>query len=46
MFRRAGELGVLWDEVRIPKFASWLMLNVFAKDLNGYAVHRLDFEKP
>lgn len=45
MFRRAGELGILWDEVKIPKFVSGLMLNVFFKDLNGYAVHRLSFEK-
>lgn len=45
MFRRARELGILWDEVKIPKFVSWLMLNVFLKDLNGYAVHRFNFEK-
>ncbi|MES9945130.1 MAG: class I SAM-dependent methyltransferase [Candidatus Thiodiazotropha sp.] len=45
MFKRAGELGLLWDEVKIPKFVSWLMLNLFARDLNGYAVHRLNFEK-
>lgn len=43
MFRRAGELGILWDEVKIPKFVCELMLNVFLKDLNGYAVHRLSF---
>lgn len=45
IFRRAGELGILWNEVKIPKFVSCLMLNVFSKDLNGYAVHRLSFEK-
>jgi methyltransferase (TIGR00027 family) len=45
VFRRAGELGILWDEVKIPKFVSALMLNVFMKDLNGYTVHRLNFEK-
>ena len=45
MFRRAGELGILWDEVKIPKFVCELMLNVFLKDLNGYAMHRLNFEK-
>lgn len=44
IFRRAGELGILWDEVKIPKFVCELMLNVFLKDLNGYAVHRLGFE--
>ena len=45
MFRRAGQLGILWDEVKIPKFVSRLILNVFLKDLKGYAVHRLNFEK-
>jgi methyltransferase (TIGR00027 family) len=45
MFRRAGELGILWDEVKIPKFVCELMLNVFLKDLNGYAVHQFSFEK-
>lgn len=45
MFKRAGELGLLWSEVKIPTFISWLMLNVFMKDLSGYAVHRFDFEK-
>lgn len=45
IFREAGALGILWDEVRIPKFVSWLMLNVFVKDLNGYAVFRFNFER-
>ncbi|MES9970283.1 MAG: class I SAM-dependent methyltransferase [Candidatus Thiodiazotropha sp.] len=45
MFRRAGELGVLWHEARIPGFVSWMMLNLFSRDLSGYAVHRLNFEK-
>ena len=45
MFRRAAELGIYWDEVKIPIFVCELMLNVFLKDLNGYAVHRLNFEK-
>lgn len=45
MFRRAAELGILWDEARIPRFVSWLMLNVFLRDLNGYAVHRFKFDK-
>ncbi len=45
MLKRAGELGILWSEARIPLLVSWLMLNVFLKDLGGYAVHRLGFEK-
>lgn len=43
MVRRATELGVYWDQRRIPRFLSYLMLNVFMQDLAGYAVHR--FEK-
>lgn len=45
MFRRAGELGVLWKEARIPGFVSWLLLNVFRKDLGGYAVHRFEYHR-
>ena len=45
MFKRARELGILWDQAKIPAFASWLLLNLFLKDLGGYAVHRLYFEK-
>jgi hypothetical protein len=43
MFKRAGELGLLWDEVKIPAFLTGLLLNVFMKDLQGYAVHRFHF---
>jgi methyltransferase (TIGR00027 family) len=45
MFKRARELGILWDEAKMPTFVSWLLLNLFLKDLGGYAVHRLYFEK-
>ncbi|NES81865.1 MAG: class I SAM-dependent methyltransferase [Moorea sp. SIO2B7] len=45
MFKRAGELGLLWSAVKIPTFISWLMLNVLLKELSGYAVHRFDFNK-
>lgn len=45
MLQRARELGILWSQARIPKFASWLMLKLFLKDLNGYAVHRLYYEQ-
>ena len=40
MFRRAMELGVLWDRARIPALVARLMLGVVRKELNGYAVHR------
>lgn len=43
MFERASEVGVLWDEVKIPAMVMRLLLNVFMKDLQGYAVHRFDF---
>ena len=43
MFRRARELGILQKEAGIPKFISWLMLNLLVKDLNGYAVHRFSY---
>ncbi len=45
MFQRAGELGILWQRARIPKIFSWLMLNFFAKDLNGYAVYQFQYEQ-
>lgn len=43
MFRRAGELGVLWDELKIPPLVIRLLLNYFMKDLNGYAVHHFRY---
>jgi O-methyltransferase involved in polyketide biosynthesis len=43
MFKYARELGILRDEINMPLFVSWLVLNVFLKDLGGYAVHRLYF---
>ena len=45
MFKRARELGILRDEVKIPLFVSWLLLYLFLRDLDGYAVHRLNFER-
>ena len=45
MFKRARELGILRDEAKLPKFVSWLLLNLFLRDLRGYAVHRLNFER-
>ena len=40
MFRRAMELGVLWDRARIPAIVARLMLGVLLKELNGFAVRR------
>lgn len=46
MMKGAGDLGILWQRARIPKFVSWLMLNVFVKAFQGYAVHQFKFDKP
>lgn len=43
MFMRAEELGILWDEMKIPGFIAILMLNVFMKDLNGYSVFHFSY---
>ncbi|MDH3219001.1 MAG: class I SAM-dependent methyltransferase [Gammaproteobacteria bacterium] len=43
MLRRANEPGLLWDELRVPSIIFSLVLNVFKRDLQGYAVHRFDF---
>lgn len=45
MFKRAGELGILWQRARIPRFVSWLMLNIFVKAINGYAVHQFKYQR-
>jgi methyltransferase (TIGR00027 family) len=45
MFKRARELGILRNEAKLPSFVSWLLLNLFLRDLRGYAVHRLNFER-
>lgn len=39
MFKRAGELGVFWDQVKMPLLLAKLALNVLMKDLSGYSVH-------
>ncbi len=43
MFKRAEELGILWDEVKLPRLVARLLLNVFMKDLNGYSVHHFRY---
>lgn len=40
MMKRAMELGLYWSDLKIPSFIIRLMLNVFMRDLNGYAVYR------
>jgi len=43
MFRRAAELGVLWQRARVPTFIAKLFLGVLMKDMNGYAVYRFGY---
>jgi hypothetical protein len=45
MARRATDLGVYWNLLHIPRFVSYLMLNVFLKDLGGYAVHHFEYNE-
>ena len=40
MVRRALELGIYRRRLGIPDIVSKLMLNVFLKDLSGYAIYR------
>lgn len=43
IFKRASELGALWDRAKIPAPIAKLLLGFLMKDLNGYAVHQLEF---
>ena len=43
MFKRAIELGVLWDRAKIPSFIAKLLSNTITKDIKGYAVHRFEY---
>jgi hypothetical protein len=43
MYKRATELGILRDRLKIPDFVSGLLLNIFMKDLNGYSVVRFHY---
>lgn len=43
MFRRAAELGLLWKIMKMPALVSVLLLHVFMRDLNGYAVYRFRY---
>lgn len=43
MFKRAGELGVLWDRAKIPAIVAKLLSHTIMKNINGYAVHQFIF---
>ncbi len=40
MFKRASELGVLWDRAKIPAPIAKLLFHTIMKNINGYAVHQ------
>ncbi len=43
MFKRASELGVLWDRAKIPAPIAKLLSRTIMKNISGYAVHRFEF---
>ncbi len=43
MFKRASELGLLWDRAKIPAFIAKLLFNTIMKNINGYAVYKFKF---
>ena len=45
MFKRASELGVLWDRAKIPASIAKLLFHTIMKNINGYAVYRFEFGK-
>ena len=44
MTQHANETGTFWHRLKMPKPVGWLLLNVFLKDLQGYAVHQFRSE--
>jgi methyltransferase (TIGR00027 family) len=43
MFKRAGELGVLWDRAKIPAPIATLLAKTVMKNILGYAVYHFEF---
>lgn len=43
MVKRAIELGLYWDALKIPAFISRMILDYFMKDLKGYSVYRFHY---
>ncbi|HEY3300286.1 MAG TPA: class I SAM-dependent methyltransferase [Methylophilaceae bacterium] len=42
MFKLAYEMGILWDRGRIPKPIARLLYHTIMRNIQGYAVHRLE----
>lgn len=45
MFKLANKMGILWDRGRIPKPVAYLLYHTILRNIRGYAVHRLEFNK-
>ena len=43
MFKKAYELGVLWDRAKIPAPIAKLLYKTILKNISGYAIHRFEF---
>ena len=43
IYKRAAELGVLWDRAKIPAPIAKLLSRTIMKNISGYAVHRFEF---
>lgn len=43
MFKRAAELGIIWDRLKVPGPVFILIVNLFLKDLYGYSVARFHY---
>lgn len=44
MFKRAIELGVVWDRANIPAPIAKLLSKTVIKNINGYAIHQFTFD--
>lgn len=44
MFKLAYQMGTLWDRGRIPKPVAYLLYHTIMRNIQGYAVHRLEFD--
>lgn len=43
LFKRAYELGVLWDRAKIPAPIAKLLYKTIMRNISGYAIHRFEF---
>ncbi len=42
-FKRAEELGVLWDRAKIPSLIAKLLYKTVLKNMNGYGIHQFKY---